>query len=266
MQKAKYVMNCRIMSSRDSTVIIIPARMAASRLPGKPLADIAGKPMIQHVWERAMAADIAPVYVATDHQEIANVIRAAGGRSVITRDDHPSGSDRVFEALQIIDPSGSFDTILNLQGDLPEMDPCIPEALVTALDRSGADLATLVTPATAEEAVRPQVVKAAVAWDNGCNQPATNDNRFGTALYFSRAPIPAGATEYNHHVGVYGWRRSALSAFVRLPPSPLELTEKLEQLRALEAGMTIAVAQINAAPRGVDTNDDLIATRRRLGH
>ena len=185
---------------------------------------------------------------------------------MITRDDHPSGSDRVFEALQIIDPNGSFKTILNLQGDLPEMDPGIPEALVTALDRSGADLATLVTPATAEEAVRPQVVKAAITWDNGCDQPATNASRFGTALYFSRAPIPAGATEYNHHVGVYGWRRSALSAFVRLPPSPLELTEKLEQLRALEAGMTIAVAQINAAPGGVDTNDDLIATRRRLGH
>ena len=136
-------MNCRIMSSTDSTVIIIPARMAASRLPRKPLADIAGKPMIQHVWERAMAADIAPVYVATDHQEIANVIGTVGGRAVITRDDHPSGSDRVFEALQIIDPNGSFETILNLQGDLPEMDPGIPEALVTALERSGADLSLI---------------------------------------------------------------------------------------------------------------------------
>ena len=147
-------MNCRIMSSTDSTVIIIPARMAASRLPRKPLADIAGKPMIQHVWERAMAADIAPVYVATDHQEIANVIVAAGGRAVITRDDHPSGSDRVFEALQIIDPNGSFETILNLQGDLPEMDPCIPEALVTALDRSAAG-ATVVANTAAGQDARP---------------------------------------------------------------------------------------------------------------
>ena len=204
MQKPKYVMNCRIMSSTDSTIIIIPARMAASRLPGKPLADIAGKPMIQHVWERARAADIAPVYVATD-------------------------------------------------------DPAIPAALAAALDRSDADVATLVTPATAEEAARPQVVKAAIAWDTSAEQATANASRFGRALYFSRAPIPANATEYNHHVGVYGWRRSALAAFVTLPPSPLELTEKLEQLRALEAGMTIAVAQISAAPGGVDTNDDLTA-------
>jgi len=265
MQKPKYVMNCRIMSKTDSTIIIIPARMAASRLPGKPLADIAGKPMIQHVWERAKAADIAPVYVATDHQEIAHVIRAAGGEAVITRDDHPSGSDRVFEALQIIDPDESFQNVLNLQGDLPEMDPEIPLALATTLENSGADLVTLVTPITAEEAARPQVVKAAIAWDTSTQQAATTANRFGRALYFSRVPIPANATEYNHHVGVYGWRRSALSAFVTLPPSPLELMEKLEQLRALEAGMTIAVARLNVAPGGVDTKDDLTAARRRLG-
>ncbi len=254
------------MSSTDSTIIIIPARMAASRLPGKPLADIAGKPMIQHVWERAKAADIAPVYVATDHQEIASVIRAAGGEAVVTRDDHPSGSDRVFEALQIIDPDESFQTVLNLQGDLPEMDPAIPALLAAALNRSDADLATLVTPATAEEAAHPQVVKTAIAWYTSTEQATAIASRFGRALYFSRAPIPANATEYNHHVGVYGWRRSALAAFVKLPPSPLELTEKLEQLRALEAGMTIAVAQISAAPGGIDTNDDLTAARRRLGH
>ncbi len=266
MQKPKYVMNCRIMSISDSTIIIIPARMAASRLPGKPLADIAGKPMIQHVWERARAANIAPVYVATDHEKIADVIRAAGGEAVITRDDHPSGSDRVFEALQIIDPDESFQTVLNLQGDLPEMDPAIPVALAAALDRSHADLATLVTPATAKEAARPQIVKAAIAWDTSTDRATATASRFGRALYFSREPIPANATEYNHHVGVYGWRRSALAAFVTLPPSPLELTEKLEQLRALEAGMTIAVAQIRAAPGGVDTNDDLTAARRRLGH
>ncbi len=266
MQKPKYVMNCRIMSSADSTIIIIPARMSASRLPGKPLADIAGKPMIQHVWERASAADIAPVYVATDHQEIADVIRAAGGEAVITRDDHPSGSDRVFEALQIIDPDESFKIVLNLQGDLPEMDPAIPAALVAALDRSGADLATLVTPSTAEEAARPQVVKAAIAWDTSTEQATATPSRFGRALYFSRAPIPAGAREYSHHIGVYGWRRSALSKFVILPPSPLEKVEKLEQLRALEAGMTVAVTQIGSVPCGVDTEDDLDAARRRLGH
>ena len=259
-------MNCRIMSRKNNTVIVIPARMAASRLPGKPLAVIAGKPMIQHVWESARAADIAPVYVATDHQKIADVIRAAGGEAVITREDHPSGSDRVFEAVQIIDPEESFQTVLNLQGDLPEMDPTIPAALAAALDGSGADIATLVTPTTAEEAARPQVVKAAISWDISTDKAAKTANRLGRALYFSRAPIPANVTEYNHHVGVYGWRRSALAAFVTLPPSPLELTEKLEQLRALEAGMTIAVAQISAAPSGIDTNDDLAAARRRLGH
>ena len=153
------------MSSTDSTIIIIPARMAASRLPGKPLADIAGKP-IQHVGN-APERPIAPVYVATDHQT-SDVIRAVGGEAVITRDDHPSGSDRVFEALQIIDQR-IFQTV-RLQGDPPEMDPAIPAAPAAALDRSGADLATLVTPATVEEAARPQVVKAAIARDTGTEQ------------------------------------------------------------------------------------------------
>ena len=253
-------MNCRIMSSPLSPVIIIPARMAASRLPGKPLADIAGKPMIQHVLERAMAADIAPVWVATDDDAIIEAVRAAGGNAVKTRADHPSGSDRTFEAVERIDPDRQFDVILNLQGDLPELDPMIPATLLATAARSQAALSTLVTTADDEEAARPQIVKAVVSWQDG-----TSDPRIGTALYFSRAPVPTGDAPKYHHIGVYGWRREALARFVELPPSPLEMAEKLEQLRVLEAGMTIAVAEIDAAPAGVDTEDDLAATRHRLG-
>ena len=237
-------------------MIIIPARMAASRLPGKPLADIGGKPMIRHVWERATAADIAPVWVATDHEEIMDVIRAAGGAAVMTREDHPSGSDRTFEAVSRIDPDGRFDVILNLQGDLPEMDPAIAVTLLDTVRDGGAELSTLVTPASAEEAALPQVVKAVVSWQEGQN--------LGQALYFSRAAVPHGDSPFYHHIGVYGWRREALARFVTLPPSPLETSERLEQLRALEAGMRIAVAAIESAPAGVDTEADLAATRGRL--
>jgi len=253
---ADYVMNCRIMTWTPSPVIIIPARMAASRLPGKPLADIGGKPMIRHVWERARAADIAPVWVATDHEEIAAVIREAGGEAVMTRDDHPSGSDRTFEAVSRIDPDGRFDVVLNLQGDLPEMESAIAVTLLDAVRDSGAELSTLVTAASAEEAARPQVVKAVVSWQENQN--------LGRALYFSRAVVPHGDAPLFHHIGVYGWRRDTLARFVKLPPAPLETAEKLEQLRALEAGMRIAVAAVATAPAGVDTETDLAETRARL--
>ncbi|MEC7706156.1 MAG: 3-deoxy-manno-octulosonate cytidylyltransferase, partial [Pseudomonadota bacterium] len=226
-----------------------------SRLPNKPLADIAGKPMIQHVWERAMAADLAPVYVATDDRTIADVIEKAGGKAVLTRADHPSGSDRVFEAVETIDPQQQIKHVLNLQGDLPDMSADIPHHLATTLDQTDCDLATLVTKATAEEVSKPQVVKAVVSWKG---------KRFGEALYFSRASVPTGAADKFHHIGVYGWHRSALARFVTLPPSPLEISEKLEQLRALEAGMRIGVAEIDTAPSGVDTDEDLQAARKRF--
>lgn len=262
MQKRVYVMNCRIMNPPASPVIIIPARMAAARLPGKPLADIAGKPMIQHVWERAVAADLAPVWVATDDDGIADAVRAAGGQAVITRADHPSGSDRVFEAVERIDPDRHHDAILNLQGDLPELGAAIPHRLLSAMGDETASLATLVTPASDAEAAREQVVKAVVSWD----QQTPASHRTGRALYFSRAPIPTGEAVKYHHIGVYGWRRAALAAFVALPPSPLEQSERLEQLRALEAGMVIAVAEIDHAPGGIDTPADLDAVRRRLAN
>ena len=243
------------MANKHKKIIIIPARMAASRLPNKPLADIAGKPMIQHVWERAMAADLAPVCVATDDRTIADVIEQAGGKAVLTRADHPSGSDRVFEAVETIDPQQQVQHILNLQGDLPDMPADIPHQLAATLDQTDCDLATLVTKASAEEASKPQVVKAVVSWQG---------HGFGETLYFSRASVPTGAADKYHHIGVYGWHRSALARFVTLPPSPLELSEKLEQLRALEAGMRIAVAEIDTAPGGVDTDEDLQAARQRL--
>ena len=243
------------MANKQTKIIIIPARMAASRLPNKPLADIAGKSMIQHVWERAMAADLAPVYVATDDRTIADVIEQAGGKAVLTRADHPSGSDRVFEAVEIVDPQQQIQHILNLQGDLPDMSADMPHQLAATLDQTDCELATLVTKASAEEASKPQVVKAVVSWQG---------HGFGEALYFSRASVPTGSADRYHHIGVYGWHRSALARFITLPPSPLELSEKLEQLRALEAGMRIAVAEIDTAPGGVDTDEDLKAARQRL--
>ena len=243
------------MAKKNAKIIIIPARMAASRLPGKPLAEIAGKPMIQHVWERALEADIAPVYVATDDRGIVDIITAAGGKAVLTRTDHPSGSDRVFEAVETIDPDRHIEHILNLQGDLPELAPEIPKLLADCLQTTGADLATLDTRASDEEARRPQVVKAVVSW---------KDNGFGNALYFSRAAIPTGADTLYHHIGVYGWTRAALARFVSLPPSPLEQAEKLEQLRALEDGMHIATGFIDIAPGGIDTADDLERARQRM--
>ena len=259
----QYVMNCRIMSDSASPIIIIPARMAASRLPGKPLADIGGRPMICHVWERAMAAGIAPVWVATDDERIATAVKDAGGDAVLTRADHPSGSDRTFEAVSLIDPDGRYNIVLNLQGDLPELDPAIPSKLLSTAIRSGAELTTLVTPASEEEAAREQVVKAVVSWDE-VNDRVASDHRIGRALYFSRAMVPHGEAVRWHHIGVYGWRRDALAQFVSLPPAPLEIAERLEQLRALEAGMQIAVASIDKAPAGVDTAEDLAATRARL--
>ena len=238
----------------NKKIIVIPARLAASRLPGKPLAKIDGKPMIQLVWERAIAADIAPVYVATDNRDIANVIMSLGGKAVMTRTDHPSGSDRIFEAVETIDPDKNISQVLNLQGDLPDLSPDIPHLLGVILDQGDTDLATLVTPAGQDEASRTQVVKAVVSWQN---------DTFGKAIYFSRAAVPTGTNALWHHVGVYGWRRDSLARFVRQPPSTLELAEKLEQLRALEMGMTITVGKIATAPGGIDTAEDLEAARIR---
>jgi 3-deoxy-manno-octulosonate cytidylyltransferase (CMP-KDO synthetase) len=238
-------------------IIVIPSRLASTRLPGKPLADIHGKPMIVHVLECALRASIGPVAVACADEAIADAIRRAGGVAVMTDPSLPSGSDRVHAALATLDPQGLHDVVVNLQGDLPTIPPVQLRAVITPLSDPAIDIATLVAPITDEaEANLPSVVKAACAFDRG--------RAVSPALYFSRAPIPAGDGPRWHHIGVYAYRREALARFVALPESPLERREHLEQLRALEAGMRIACARVDHAPFGVDTEDDLIRARRVL--
>lgn len=236
-------------------VVIIPARMASSRLPGKPLADIGGVPMIVRVWAQAMKAGVGPVIVACAEDEIADAVERAGGHAVLTHPDLPSGSDRVFAALEGVDPEGRYDTVINCQGDLPALDPAQLRAAAEAL--AGHDIATLAAPITdAADRVNPAVVKAVVAWEP--------DGQKGRALYFSRATVPTGPGDHFYHVGLYAYRRAALARFVRLPPSPLEQREKLEQLRALEAGMSIAVARVDTVPLSVDTPEDLEHARKMM--
>ena len=238
-------------------ILLIPARMASTRLPDKPLADIAGQPMIVRVWARAVAAGLGPVVVAAGEEAIVRCIEKAGGRAVLTDPDLPSGSDRIWAALKNIDPNGSHDVVVNLQGDLPALDPGQLRTVVEALDKSSADIATLAAPIdNAADETNPAVVKAVVAWDAG--------ERLGRALYFTRSTAPAGEGTLYHHVGLYAYRREALESFVALPPSPLESREKLEQLRALEAGMSIAVARVDEAPLSVDTPADLERARKLL--
>ena len=238
-------------------ILLIPARLAATRLPAKPLADIGGVPMIVRVMRQAMAAELGPVVVAAGDPEIVTAVEAAGGNTVLTDPALPSGSDRIHAALQLFDPEGRHDLVVNLQGDLPALDPGQIRAVVAALEESGADIATLAAQITdPAERDNPHVVKAVVAW-----QP---DGRLGQALYFTRATAPSGDGPLFHHVGIYAYRRAALTRFVTLPPSPLEKREKLEQLRALEAGMSIAVARVDATPLSVDTPADLERARKLL--
>jgi 3-deoxy-manno-octulosonate cytidylyltransferase (CMP-KDO synthetase) len=238
------------------TLVLIPARMASSRLPGKPLLDIAGLPMIVHVLRRAEAAKIGRVAVATDTPEIAAAVRANGGEAVMTRADHPSGSDRIFEALQALDPKGRAEIVVNLQGDFPTISPDNIFDVLAPLKDPAVDIATLAAEIhTEEEALNPNVVKAV-------GSPI--GHRRLRALYFTRATAPTGDGPRYHHIGLYAYRRAALERFVRLPPSPLEKQEKLEQLRALEAGMRIDVTVVDTVPRGVDTPADLETARQIL--
>ncbi|MBB5753182.1 3-deoxy-manno-octulosonate cytidylyltransferase [Prosthecomicrobium pneumaticum] len=239
------------------TVVLIPARLAASRLPGKPLADIAGVPMIVHVWRRAMEAAIGPVFVATDAPEIAVAVAAAGGRALMTRADHPNGSARIHEALAAADPDGRAGVVVNVQGDLPTIDPAAIAAAAAPLADPAVDIATLAAEIVREEErTNENVVKVV-------GSPVGPDRL--RALYFTRATAPWGAGPHYHHIGLYAYRRAALDRYVALPPSPLELRERLEQLRALEAGMRIDVALVDAVPLGVDTPADLERARAILG-
>jgi 3-deoxy-manno-octulosonate cytidylyltransferase (CMP-KDO synthetase) len=238
------------------TLVLIPARMAALRLPGKPLLDIAGLPMVVHVLRRAEAAGIGRVAVATDTPDIAAAVKFHGGEAVMTSADHPSGSDRIYEALGKLDPSGQIEIVINLQGDFPTIQPDNIRDVLGPLSDPAVDIATLAAEIhTEEEATNPNVVKM-------IGSPVSA--RRLRALYFSRATAPWGDGPRYHHVGLYAYRRKALERFVALPPSPLEMQEKLEQLRALEAGMRIDVTIVDTVPRGVDTPADLETTRQIL--
>lgn len=240
-------------------ILMIPARMASSRLPGKPLADIHGMPMIVQVWRRALEADIGPVVVAAGEQPIVDAVEAAGGRAVLTDPDLPSGTDRIHQALEIIDPDRTHDTVVNVQGDLPVLEPKTVRATLESLTRTAdADWGTAACAIADPEDLEPTsgVNKVVAAWEPG--------GLFGRALYFSKYPVPWGEGEVFHHIGLYSYRRSALDRFVALSPSPLELRERLEQLRALEAGMRIEVARVETIPLGVDTPRQLEQARALL--
>lgn len=241
-------------------IVLIPARMASTRLPDKPLADIAGLPMIVHVLRRSEAAGIGPVYVATDSDAVMRAVEAAGGKAVMTGGHHQSGTDRIAEALARIEAeTGSrHGAVVNVQGDLPTIDPAVIAMALEPVAGGAFDIGTLAAPITEEGEIRnPNVVKPVMSFVG-----QTRD--VGRALYFTRATAPAGEGAYYHHIGLYAYSRAALERFVALPPSPLEQREKLEQLRALEYGMTIGVRVVDTVPLGVDTPADLEKARHEL--
>ncbi len=241
-----------------SVLIVIPARMQATRLPGKPLADIGGAPMIVQVWRRAVESGAGRVLVAADTEEIVETVRKAGGEAVTTDPDHPSGSDRVFEAVTKVDPERRHEIIVNLQGDLPTLEPRLVEECLAPLERDEVQIATLAAEIRdVEERSNPNVVKVV----GSEVAPAVL-----RALYFTRATAPWGDGPLYHHIGLYAYRRQALERFVGLPPSRLERRERLEQLRALEDNMRIDVRLVDTVPLGVDTPADLERARRLLGH
>ncbi len=238
------------------TAIFIPARMAAERLPGKPLADIHGLPMILHVWQRAVHADAGPVYVAAGDREIVDVVEKAGGKAILTDPKLPSGTDRVYAALEKIDPKGEVEIVVNIQGDQPTLDPEIVKAVLTPFENPVVDIATPVVFQEDGEAKKNQnVVKAILA---------VGEDKIHRALYFTRAHAPFFGEAFYYHLGVYAYRRAALKKFVSLPPSALEKQEKLEQLRAMEAGLRIEAVEVNSIPVSVDTPADLEKARKML--
>jgi 3-deoxy-manno-octulosonate cytidylyltransferase (CMP-KDO synthetase) len=238
-------------------IIIIPARLAATRLPGKPLADIAGRPMIVHVWQRAVAAELGPVVVACGDPEIAAAIETAGGRAVMTDPDLPQGSDRVRSAIGLLDPGRIHDAVINVQGDMPFIDPTAIRLVVEGLADSAIDIATLAAPIADPAALADDSVNKVVAGFADPSRPAR-------ALYFSKAVVPWGPGPHYEHVGIYAYRRAALERFAALPRGVLEQRERLEQLRALEAGMHISVRLIDPAQLGVQV--DTLADLERARH
>lgn len=238
----------------SNPVILIPARMGSTRFPDKVLAEIAGAPMIVQVWRRAQEAALGRIVVAAAEPAIVAAVEAVGGEAVLTDPEHPSGSDRIYEALMKIDPAGYHDAIVNVQGDLPTIEPDAIHAAIAPLQDPAVDIATIGAEITIdEERTNPNVVKAVAAIAPG--------ERIGRALYFTRATAPSGEGPLYHHIGLYAYRRAALEEFVALPQGVLEQREKLEQLRALEAGMRIDLALVDTVPLGVDTPADLARAR-----
>ena len=234
-------------------LVVIPARLASTRLPGKPLAMIGAKPMIAHMLDRAREAAIGPAIVACDGEAIATAVQQYGGTAILTDPNHPSGSDRIYEALTRYDPAEAYDIIVNLQGDVPTLDPHVLREVITPLENPAVDISTLVTEITdPHEITNPSVVKAIGAFARGSGQAAN----------FSRTAV--GEPPYYHHIGVYAYRRAALKKFISLPPSAREQSEKLEQLRALDNGMRIDAVLVDTVPLGVDTAEDLEKARRLL--
>ncbi len=237
-------------------IILIPARMASTRLPGKPLADIHGLPMVVHVLRRAQSAHLGEAVVATDSEAVQTAVEKAGGRAVMTRSDHMSGSDRIFEALQALDPEHRFDIVINVQGDLPTIDPTDIRAALKPLSDSAVDIATLAAAITdPADRTNPNVVKVIGSEVAPSRLHATS---------FTRANASGPGPHY-HHIGLYAYRRAALEKFVKLPPSANEQRDGLEQLRALDAGMRIDVAIVKSVPLGVDTPEELAKARAMLG-
>jgi len=244
---------------RPKTVVLIPARMASERLPGKPLADIHGAPMIVHVWRRAVEADIGRVVVATDDLSVAAAVELAGGEAVMTRSDHLNGTQRIHEALGAIEADA--DVVVNLQGDLPTVDAATVRAVLAPLAEAGVDIGTVCAVIRRdEEKANPNVVKVVGTPPD----LAAEDAGLLRVLYFTRATAPTGPGPLYHHIGMYAYRRAALERYVRLAPTPLEMRERLEQLRALENGMRIDAAIVDTVPLGVDTPENLTRARELL--
>ena len=238
----------------SDTIIIIPSRIGSSRLPRKPLVKIKGIPLIIHTYNCAKNSNLnVPIIVATDDKLIADVINDYGGLALMTSDNHTSGSDRIFEALEKFDPNQKYQNIIHLQGDLPNISGNLIKKLATVINNKSREIVTVVVKATPDEYNDQSVVKVAIAF----SKEAPNLNEIGKAIYFSRACIPFGERNIWHHIGIYAWKRKILKKFINLPASPLEKIEKLEQLRAIEAGLNIHTIVTSEHPIGVDTELDL---------
>jgi 3-deoxy-manno-octulosonate cytidylyltransferase (CMP-KDO synthetase) len=245
------------MIDHRNTIIVIPSRMASQRLPGKPLADICGLPMIVHVWRRAIESKVGQVLVAAAENRIADIVRAQGGDAIVTDPGLPSGTDRIAQALSLRDPERTFRHVVNLQGDLPTIDPLAIKRCLAGLSNEPVDISTIAAEMSdPEEIANPNIVKALA--------PLGPEREVAYARDFQRELEPGHEPPYWHHIGVYAYRRESLDRFVSLPVSALEAERKLEQMRALENGMRIAVVRVDAVPLGVDTPADLETARRLL--